>query len=251
MPGESETDTDSYYVGAYWGPRKESPRECAERTATLLNVLAPSDPFFAQWYKPTRSVKEAHKHPLMPPDVPTLEALFQSGVNREKGGPILEDLGFTFWFGNGGTGGASAALRIKCGDSCGATPNSCVLKFPRTGPNAERLLDASVMARILRMMETAWAPDWGVATSANFREALSEEGSTGTFVGWVTYLSRHRGAVPPLPAPIRIEPVDKAGSLVILTPEKPLASRPEHVALGRRAGELLTRAGLLSPVVTL
>ena len=63
--------------------------------------------------------------------------------------------------------------------------------------------------------------------------------------GWVTYLSRRLGRVPPLPAPVRIEPVEDKGSLVILTPERFTASNPEHVALADRVCELLERAGLL------
>ncbi|WP_223764318.1 immunity 52 family protein [Corallococcus sp. AS-1-6] len=250
MSDTMETFADSYYVGAYWGPRKESPKECAERTATFLNLLAQSDPFLSRWYKPTRSKKDAHQHPIMPPDLATLTELFRSGVNREKGGPVFEDLGFSFWFGNGGTGADSAELRIKCGDYCGATPNSCVLKLPRKGHNADRLLTAPMMAALLRMMEAAWAPDWAVATSTNFRDVLSEDGSTGTFVGWATYLSRHRGTVPPLPAPVRVEPVEDRGALVILTPAHLTASDPEHIALARRVSELLARAGLLRPVLT-
>jgi immunity protein 52 of polymorphic toxin system len=59
------------------------------------------------------------------------------------------------------------------------------------------------------------------------------------------YLSRRQGRVSPLPAPVRIEPVEKLGALIILTPERFTASNPEHVALSERVGELLDRAGLL------
>jgi hypothetical protein len=185
----------------------------------------------------------------MPPDVPTLTELFRRGVNREKGGPVFEDLGFTFWFGNGGSGAESANLRIKCGDYSGANPNSCVMPLPRKGPNAERILTAPVLASVVRAMALAWEPDWAMATSWDHRELLSEEGRTGTFVGWVTYLSRRRGTVPPLPAPVRIEPVEDRGALIILTPERLTARNAEHVEQGRRVGELLSRAGLLGPVM--
>jgi hypothetical protein len=67
----------------------------------------------------------------------------------------------------------------------------------------------------------------------------------GTFVGWVMYFSRLRGKVPPLPAPVRIEPVEDKGTLVTLTPERFTAANPEHVALAARVHELLDRAGLL------
>ncbi|MDC0714766.1 Imm52 family immunity protein [Stigmatella sp. ncwal1] len=77
---------------------------------------------------------------------------------------------------------------------------------------------------------------------------MTEKAKPGTFVGWVLYFSRLRGTVPPLPAPVCIEPVEDKGTLVILTPERFTASNPEHVALAARVHELLDRAGLLRPL---
>ena len=62
------------------------------------------------------------------------------------------------------------------------------------------------------------------------------------------YFSRQRGTVPPLPAPVRVEPVEDKGTLVILTPERFTVSNPEHVALAARVHELLDGAGLLGPL---
>jgi hypothetical protein len=247
MP-ESEAHPETYYAGAYWGPRRESPEDCARRTATFLTLLAGCDPFLAHWYKPTRSLKDARKYPLMPPDQPTLAELFRRGVNRERGGPVIEQLGFTFWFGNGGVRGDSAELRITGGDYSGANPNSCVMALPRKGPNVERIITAPVLTEVMRSMALAWDPDWAVVTTDDYRRLMSETSSAGTFVGWVTYLSRRRGRVPPLPAPVRIEPVEDLGTLVILTPERMTAKNPEHVEQGRRVLELLARAGLTQPV---
>ncbi|MFY0570958.1 Imm52 family immunity protein [Archangium lansingense] len=42
---------DKYYVGAYWGPRKETALECARRAEFFLHRLARCDPSFAQWYR--------------------------------------------------------------------------------------------------------------------------------------------------------------------------------------------------------
>ncbi|HZI04934.1 MAG TPA: Imm52 family immunity protein, partial [Archangium sp.] len=64
-------------------------------------------------------------------------------------------------------------------------------------------------------------------------------------VGWLTYLSRRLGTLPPLPAPVRIEPVGKLGWLLVLSPEPMTASNPEHVAFTARIRELLDRAGLI------
>ena len=245
---EPDSSPETYSAGAYWGPRKESPEECARRTAAFLRLLAPTDPFLAQWYKPSRSLQDARKHPLMPPDVPTLTELFRSGVNREKGGPVIESLGFSFWFSNGGSNYERASLRIYCGGYSKAGPNSCVLTLPTPGygQNADRVLTASVLTQVVRSMALAWEPDWAVAGS-DTQQDLDDKDDVG--IGWVTYLARHRGTVPPLPAPARIEPVEDKGTLIILTPERLTASNPEHIALGHRVGELLSRAGLMQPVI--
>jgi hypothetical protein len=247
---ETENRPESYYAGAYWGPRKESAEDCARRTAVLLNLLASCDPFLTNWYKPARSLKDSRKHPLMPPDVPTLTELFRRGVNRERGGPAIDPLGFSLWFGNGGSGADSVDLRITCGDYSGANPNCCVMPLPKKGPNAERLVTAPVLVDVIRSMALAWDPDWAVAVSDDYRRLMSATSDAGTFTGWVTYLSLRRGTVPPLPAPVRIERVAEQGTLIILTPERLTARNTGHVEQGHRVGELLARAGLLQPVTT-
>nr|WP_255510354.1 immunity 52 family protein [Myxococcus sp. AB025B] len=97
-------------------------------------------------------------------------------------------------------------------------------------------------------MAIAWEPDSAIATSSAHRDMVTATPKPGTFIGWVTYLSRHRGTVPPLPAPVRVEPVEDKGTLIVLTPERFTASNPEHVALAERVHELLDRAGVLKPL---
>nr|WP_301340943.1 immunity 52 family protein [Corallococcus carmarthensis] len=94
-------------------------------------------------------------------------------------------------------------------------------------------------------MALAMDPDWAVAASYAYRK-MDEDNRAGPWVGWVTYFSKQRGTVPPLPAPVRIEPVEDKGTLIVLTPERFTVANPEHVALARRVRELLTRAGLLN-----
>lgn len=80
------------------------------------------------------------------------------------------------------------------------------------------------------------------------REIADPTGRANVQIGWVTYLAHRLGVVPPLPAPVRIEPVEDKGTLIVLTPERFTASNPEHVALAERVRELLDRAGLLKPL---
>jgi Immunity protein 52 len=122
------------------------------------------------------------------------------------------------------------------------------MDLPTGGEARERLLTAPVLSRSLRAAALAWDPEWGIATSIAHRDMVSEFAVPGTFVGWVTYLSRNLGTVPPLPAPVQVEPVEDKGTLIVLTPERFTASNPEHVALAERVWELLDRAGVLKPV---
>jgi hypothetical protein len=87
-----------------------------------------------------------------------------------------------------------------------------------------------------------------VAMSHAHRDLVDEAGKTDVLLGWVTYLARQRGIVPPLPAPVRIEPVEDKGTLIVLTPERFTASNPDHVELAWRVRELLVKAGLLKPI---
>ncbi len=58
-----------------------------------------------------------------------------------------------------------------------------------------------------------------------------------------------RGQVPLLTAPVRTEPVEDKGTLLILTPERITADNPAHVELAQRVHELLDRARLLGPII--
>jgi hypothetical protein len=76
---------------------------------------------------------------------------------------------------------------------------------------------------------------------------LSMSAKDDIYLGWMTYLSCQRGRVPPLPAPVRTEPVVDRGTLILLTPERFTVANPEHVALARRVRALLEPTGLLGP----
>jgi hypothetical protein len=235
---------ETYYLGAYWGPRQEDAQLCAERMTHMVRLIERVDPLFAHWFKSAKSTKESLKRPL-DSDIEGLRKYIQSRLMRDSARKPIPALGFSVHLWNGTSGGDDAWLGIGCGGYSEHVFNSCVLRAPHKGPVAERVLTTSFQTEVLRAIATAWDPDWGVAISHAHRD-LSDKKSPGNIpVGWVTYLSRSRGRVPPLPAPVRIEPVDELGTLVILTPERFTASNPEHVELAERVRERLNKAGLL------
>ena len=125
-------------------------------------------------------------------------------------------------------------------------PNSCLIDPPRDGPVHERLWRAPVLSEVLTSIATAWDPDYAMASSSEMVD-LVEKQPGEVRVGWLTYLSRRLGTLPPLPAPVRITPVGTLGWLLVLAPEPLLASEPEHVAHVARVRNLLDRAGLIAP----
>jgi hypothetical protein len=202
------------------------------------------DPLFASWFKSAKSLKESLKRPLEL-ELPSLQKYVQSRIMRDSGRKPMEDMGFRVGLWNGEQGGNDAWLSTSCGGYWEQVTNTCLLKAPYEGPGSERVLTAPFQAQALRAIATAWDPDWGVGISDAHWDIIKAK-CPDVRVGWVTYLSRRLGRVPPLPAPVRIEPVEDKGTLVIVTPERFTASNPEHVALAERVRELLDRAGLLT-----
>jgi len=233
-----------HYLGAYWGPRRETARECAQRAVHFFSMLARCDPTLAQWYRGGKGFpRELPGYPVRP-EVEEWERLFLNGRNRtDVGKKVIEDLGFREHVWNAKR--ERTYIELHCGVySPFGSGNTCLLSPPDEGPGREQLLRAPLMTEVLTSVVTAWDPDFAVATSNEMLE-LVEKRPKEVRVGWLTYLSRRLGRLPPLPAPVRIEPVGEMGWLLVLSPEAMTASNPEHVALTARVRELLDRAGLI------
>ncbi|MDY7226988.1 immunity 52 family protein [Hyalangium rubrum] len=231
---------ETYYAGSYWLARPESAQACARRAERFFHLLGHCDPAWTRWYQTADSFEEARKLQFAT-DAASFQKLFSEKENR------IGD-GFTFWLWTGDNLQETSSVNGACGSADPRPPSTCVLKPYDEGLIGQRVLTAPVMTEVLRAMALAWDPEWGVATSYEHQEMITKGDSPDTFVGWVMYFSRLRGKVPPLPAPVRIEPVEDKGTLVTLTPERFTASNPEHVALAARVHELLDRAGLLRPL---
>jgi len=240
---------ERYYLGAYWGPRKETARECAQRAEVFFHMLARCEPTFAQWYRGARGApRELPGHPVRP-EVEEWERLFLQGRNRtDIGKKVIEDLGFMESVLNAKKD--ATRIHLHCGEySPWGEGNTCLIHPPDEGSVRERILSAPVLAEVLTSMATAWDPDFAMATSGEMVDRIEKQ-TRDVRVGWLTYLSRRLGTLPPLPAPIRIEPVGALGWLLILSPERMTAHNPEHVAFTARVRELLDRAGLIERLLS-
>ncbi|WNG55627.1 hypothetical protein F0U59_13250 [Archangium gephyra] len=235
---------ETYYAAVYWGCRVESAEACARRAETFFHLLSRCDSDYSCWFEQSDSLRRALQLQFEP-TADTFARLFKKRSNR------LGKVGFIFgaWTGHA-ENERGGMVRVICGSDALGAPNSCFLQLPLEEPGTERVLTVPVLTGVMRAMVSAWEPDWGVVTSDNLRDSLSEEGEVGTFLGWMTYCSRSRGEIPALPAPVRTESVEDQGTLILLTPERLTASNPEHLSLARGVQDVLRTRGLLEPVVS-
>ncbi|MDY7228141.1 immunity 52 family protein [Hyalangium rubrum] len=232
---------ENHYAASYWLARPESAEACARRAEHFFHLLGRCDPAWTRWYEKADSFEEARKLQFRT-DAPSFQQLFAQEENH-----FGDRFSFHLWTGD--TLHETSIIDGTCGSSSSRLASNCVLTPHNEGFVGDRVLTAPAMTEVLRAMALAWEPEWGIATSDAHRQlAVKGFPHPGTFVGWVMYFSRLRGTVPPLPAPVSIEPVEGKGTLVTLTPERFTASNPEHVALAARVHELLNRAGLLRPL---
>jgi hypothetical protein len=238
---------ESYYAGAYWKMRREEVGDCARRAELFFHMLARCDASLSQWYRSGRVARGSPGHPVQVNYREELEELLLHGrIRTDLHKQVVEELGFSLHVWNQRPDAKATKLDISCGGFTETVSNVCLLKPPSEGEAAERMLSLPTLLQVLTCMVTAWDPDWGVVNSSRALMELAPNAPQGeAAVGWVTYFARRRGTVPPLPAPVRIEPAASLGTLIILTPERFTASNPEHMALARRVRELLGRAGLL------
>ena len=236
---------EDHYVGAYWGPRQETALECARRVELFFHMLARCDPSFVQWYRAGRNIPRGLPgHPVRP-EMKELEGIFlKTRYRTEVSKKVIEDMGFHLHVWNADEDATD--ISMSCGKySPWAAPNNCLLQTWRLGSVRERLWRLPVLTEILTSMVTAWDPDFAMVTSSEMVR-LVEKDKPEVRMGWLTYLSRRLGRLPPLPAPVRIEPVGTLGWLLVLSPEPMTASNPEHVAFTSRVRDLLDRAGLIA-----
>jgi len=230
---------DTYYAAVYWGNRVESAEACARRAETFFSLLSRCDPDFTRWFEQADSRKKALQLQFEPTHETFLRFFKRRGYRMGKIGFI-----FSAWTGHPDDKQRGGMVSFKCGLDAFGTSNSCLLELPKEVPGTERVLTVRVLTEVVRAMVVAWEPDYGGVFSDTYQRARDEPVGQ-PYTGWVMYLSHRRGRVPPLPEPVRVEPVEDKGSLLILTPERFNGHEPRDVALADEVRASLDKAGLL------
>ncbi|WNG50449.1 hypothetical protein F0U60_44705 [Archangium minus] len=230
-----------FQAGAYWGCRDESAEACARRAEVLFGQLGRCDPAYAQWYEYVYS----RKHALRLPFKPTAET-FLGFFDRKKYRLGKDGFIFEAWTGQEQRG-RGGMLSFTCGSGLPFYANGCLLHLPREQPAAGRVLTVPVLTEVVRALVLAWDPDGCAVISEEDRDSKKALEASAPCMGWLMYFSHQRGRVPPLPRPVRVEPMENRGTLVILTPERFSVENRAHVDLAERVRVRLAAAGLLPP----
>ena len=235
-------DDGKCFVRTIWGPRRESPEQCARRAGQCMTSLGSCDEVFSHW---TRNVE---------PFAVDCAAILESLREQEKQEDFREDSGYTLFLAGGPEKPNRVELSIHCSSYYPMFVNLCTLTLPGKGPAAERLIRWDVMSQLLGVLASAWEPDFGeVLTAEFFYSEMDKQIRTRPecpLVGWMVYLSNERGPLPAVPPRFSVLPVGRLGKVAVTTKERFSHERGEHVQAAQELRELLNENGLLGPITT-
>jgi hypothetical protein len=177
---------DNFYVGAYWGPRKESALDCAKRLSNCLSQLGVAHPTLASWHPKgaSRAAASGASVSVVPED---LAQLLARGRNRrDVDGSVIEELGFSAGLWNRKS--VAVAFSVTCGSylSIGSIMNSFVIQLPAPEAEALELYEPRIAQAITYSLVDSWDPEWATWASFSMREVQGQ--SSAPIFGWLTYL---------------------------------------------------------------
>lgn len=224
---------ETFYVGAYWGPRVESVDACADRLARMLIDVAEASPLLGSWFRTAGNRQAALKRPIEPSAERLRELLLAGQARRDDPArSVMSELGFSADMWNGQD--VQVGLHVHCGTPAaipGMTSNNLVIQLPAAEGAALALYQRDTAVAVLRAVIAAWRPDWCTWTSRRLRRA-QELQPFDVVAGWATYVVEPAGAwTDRLPAGIAAEQV---GSGLLLTSQGDADSASEATACAMR-----------------
>lgn len=186
-PNEMRKILEYSHVGAYWGDRRESLDQCAEKLTACFEEFARIDPLVASWFR-KGSTKAKSKTPIGT-DLHDVRHLLERGRNRtDFGGVVIEELGYHVgvWNGNRVEIGLSATL--------GAFPknwrinNRFGINLPPLNEESARLYQPAVARRLFEVVVEIFEPEWSTWVTPSLRKVQDSPPNVPD-IGWMTYLS--------------------------------------------------------------
>ena len=220
----------SWFLGVYWGARKEDPASCARRFARTIDRLKRVDAGLGRWAAVGRN-----RRPIAM-DVESLAALLHGGVNpTDFGGEVISDIGFRAVLVSEAE--PAVGLSVKCGGWSPWLPNTFILDLL-----PGHLLEPAIARALLEAAVEEWEADSGLVATASLLDVTQPREVGRARIGWLSYL-RGLDASTELPG-ATVEPLAD-GALITLAPtaEEVDRKRVESVAWALDEAGLLHSSG--------
>jgi hypothetical protein len=220
------TVPNNYFAGVYWGVRRESSQECAERICNFLRSIGEIHALSSRWFTTGRSRKEALREDVCA-DISLVQDILERGRNLDLPRSLQESLGFTLSLWNGAPSDDRAvSILFRCGAFGNKVGNSVVLSFPADCPG---LLSFESARTLITILVRNFSPDWGVVSSHSITQFSAALHPGTPRAGWLTYLRDHTRQAP-ISHAFESEVINSAGLLLITTKEAFLSTDEKHMA---------------------
>jgi hypothetical protein len=178
---------EGFFLRFFWGPRKETAEEAADRLLRYLIELTEFDPVYSRWYPIGKDPGDPRSKPVAPTKE-ALDQLCRHGVSREEVPPfkLIADLGFMVRLRTGGSW--ILTLRVCCGVFTPYVQNSLIMDLPLTGAIGKRVCRVDRLIALCRLVVTCWDPDVGQVWSGKLSEEIVST-EDDLEVGWLTYVA--------------------------------------------------------------
>jgi immunity protein 52 of polymorphic toxin system len=242
--------TERYRVQVYWPSGPVSLARIPEQIVALLVALEAAHDGLGGW------VFEDREQKLVPASTAAVcrTALEQAAIVWHFGG--VKQTAYRPRFFVGHPSAPAAVLTLTCGiEPIGLQPLFAPnrLELLLAAGEGATTIDRHVIENALRAAVAVFRPDFGHAGSESMPEPVEPIFSDGSpVVGWMTFLSTARAAVPPaLPKPSIAYPVGSFGTLIVAHPDLFRDRDEGQLAAIGALRQLLQREGLLVPATTL
>lgn len=230
--------SSSYSILAYWGPRRESPSDCAPKLLHTFKALGDISPALSYWR--TNPVGDGTWRPASTLDVETAARWIAGGAHLGDVHHLpISNLGYRVTALNQkGLGPRRLVFSGQFGayTRAGMLANLVSLfTVPRHPENAD-IINFRIFKSVLLAFTEIWKPTWCQAIADDLLKEMPRVDRVlhrpRLGGGWITYLAAPfaEKIVPPLSA--KCEALN-GGILMVATEETFLVENAEHVAIAR------------------
>jgi hypothetical protein len=228
------TETNGYFITAYWGPRAETPEELAKRFFLMIDAFKQIDPALRLWIYGRRNDLDAHREDFAKFIAKTIE--------RDDWGVVMPNAGY--WFDANSPDSQARDRRFVVNCHAGSSidrPSENKITFSQSTmfQPAPDLHSYRIFHWALAAIVAAWDP---VTVEANCYWLVdrTRKGAFPFRPAWMRYLcpALARQATPPASA--WVEHLPSGGLLLSATQGTFDVDNPRHVAAAEEIAAALT-----------